>query len=145
MSRYESHLNIGRSTAEAFAAISDIARWSEWTDMREVTHDQAGPIAVGSSGSFTMPGPFRGPIHFEATTYEPGRLVAYVMSHPAFDWHAEMRVEPEGAGSRVSSSGDFRMRGWRRVLQPMVAREVRRGEANELIRLREILEREAAA
>ena len=140
MSSYESQVRIERSAAETFAAISDISRWGEWTDMRDVTREDDGPISVGSTGSFELPGPFRGPVRFETIDYQPDRLVAYRMSHPAFEWRAEMRVEPDGGGSRVSSLGDFTVRGWRRVLQPIVAREVRRGEAGELSRLKAVLE-----
>ena len=145
MSRYGSQVSVARSAADTFAAVNDIARWGEWTEMEEVTRDQPGPIAVGSTGTFRLPGPFQGPIRFEATAFEPDRRVAYRMSHPSFEWHAEMRVEPESAGSRLSSTGEFTMRGWRRILQPVVAREVGRGEAEELKRLKAILEGGAAS
>ena len=141
MFTYASEVDIARPAREVFAAINDIAGWSEWTDMRDVRHDQPGPIAAGSTGTFTLPGGlFSGPIRFELTRLEPDQRVTYEMTHPAFTWTAEMRVEPTDAGSRLATSGAFRLRGWRRVLQPIVSREVSRGEAAELDRMKAILE-----
>jgi hypothetical protein len=141
MFTYASEVTIERPVPEVFAAINDIAGWSEWTDMREIRHDQPGPIAAGSTGTFALPGgSFKGPIRYELTGFEPDRRVTYEMTHPTFTWTAEMRVEAAGGGSRLATSGAFRLRGWRRVLQPIVAREVSRGEAAELDRMKAILE-----
>ena len=62
------------------------------------------------------------------------------MTHPAFEWEAEVAVEPDEAGSRLSTSGTFRLHGWRRLLEPLVRGEIQRGEAAELDRLKAILE-----
>jgi Polyketide cyclase / dehydrase and lipid transport len=140
MFRYASEVPVARPAREVFAAVVDIARWGEWTDMREVRPDGSGPIRVGSGGTFTMPGPFRGPIRYELTDLEMDRQVTYRIEHPAFSWTAVMGVAPEGDGSRLATSGEFRLRGVWRLLQPIVAREVSRGEATELVRLKAILE-----
>lgn len=141
MFTYESQTTVNRAAAEVFAAVTDIRGWSDWTDMREVRHDQPGPLTVGSTGAFTLPGgPFRGPIRWTLAELAPDRRVVYEMSHPAFSWTATMGVEPNGPSTRLTTSGSFRLRGWWRVLQPFVAREVSRGEAEELVRLKAILE-----
>ncbi len=140
MFRYASDVTVARPASEVFAATVDIARWGDWTDMRDVRHDGSGPIRVGSTGTFTMPGPFHGPIRYELTDLEPGRQVTYRIEHPAFTWTAVMGVAPEDAGSRLATSGEFRLHGLWRLLQPVVAREVSRGEASELARSKAILE-----
>jgi hypothetical protein len=56
-----------------------------------------------------------------------------------------MGVASEGSESRLSTSGEFRLHGLWRLLQPIVAREVSRGEAGELERLKAILESAPAA
>jgi hypothetical protein len=141
---YASDIDVSRPADEVFAAITDIRRWGEWTDMSEIRHDRPGPIAIGSTGTFTLPGPFKGPIRFELARLEPNRSVRYEMTHPGFTWTAELRVTPEGGGSRLATAGTFRIRGWRRLLEPIIAREVSRGEADELARMKSLLESPAA-
>jgi hypothetical protein len=146
MFTYASALDITRPAPEVFAAINDIVGWSEWTDMRDVRRDQPGPIGAGSTGTFTLPGsPFKGPIRFELIRFEPNRRVTYEVTHRAFAWTAELNVAPSGAGSRLETAGTFRLRGWWRLLQPIISREVSRGEAGELERMKAILEAEPSA
>jgi hypothetical protein len=145
MFRYASDVTVARPASEVFAGIVDIGRWTEWTDMRDVRPDGSGPIQVGSTGTFSMPGPFRGPVRYELTDLEPGRQVTYRLEHPAFSWTAVMGAMPEAEGSRLATSGAFRLHGFWRLLQPVVAREVSRSEAAELVRLKAILESTPAA
>ena len=140
MFTYASEVDVTRPADEVFAAITDIQRWGEWTDMSEIRPDRPGPIAVGSTGTFTLPGPFKGPIRYELARLEPNRSVMYEMTHPAFTWTAELSVTPASGGSRLATSGAFRIRGWRRLLEPIIAREVSRGEADELARMKTLLE-----
>ena len=146
MFRYASDVEVDRPVSEVFEAINDIARWGEWTDMSDIRHDGALPVRVGSTGTFALPGsPFKGPIRYELTGLEQDRSVTYAIEHPTFAWTAQMTVTPSGSGSRLASQGEFRIRGWRRVLQPIIAREVARSEATELVRLKAILEGAQAA
>jgi uncharacterized protein YndB with AHSA1/START domain len=140
MFRYASEVDVTRPAEEVFAAITDIQRWAEWTDMTEIRQDRPGPIAMGSTGTFRLPGPFKGPIRYELARLEPNRSVTYEMTHPGFTWTAELKVSPNGGGSRLATSGTFRLRGWRRLLEPIIAREVSRGEADELARMKSLLE-----
>jgi hypothetical protein len=140
MFNYAAAVTVERTAAEVFAAVNDIERWPQWTDMKDVRPDQTGAAGVGSTGTFSLPGPFTGPIRYELTEMVPDRRVTYEMTHRAFDWTAEISVEPRGPSSGLSTSGTFRLRGWWRLLQPIVAREVSRGEAAELSRIRALLE-----
>jgi polyketide cyclase/dehydrase/lipid transport protein len=140
MIRYASDIDVSRPAEEAFAAVLDITRWGEWTEMRDIRAQQGGPPRVGTTGTFTVPGPFKGPIHFELTALEPNRRVEYRLTHPGFDWRAEVDVEPRPGGSRLTNWGEYRLLGWRRVLEPIVAREIRNGEAAELPRLKALIE-----
>jgi hypothetical protein len=140
MFTYASEVDVRRPVDEVFAAITDIQRWGEWTDMTEIRPDQPGPITVGSTGTFTLPGPFKGPIRYALAHLESNRSVRYEMAHPGFTWTAELSVSPASGGSRLATSGTFRIRGWRRLLEPIIAREVSRGEADELARMKSLLE-----
>ena len=140
MATYAAETEVLRPADEVFAVVLDIARWGEWTDMQDIRQDGTGQPAVGSTGTFSLPGPFHGPVTFELTALEPNRRVEYRMRHPSFEWRAEMSVQPRPAGARLATSGEFRMRGWRRVLEPIVGRELRKVEAGELQRLKALLE-----
>jgi hypothetical protein len=49
----------------------------------------------------------------------------------------------EGTATRIIGSGRLMLKGWRRVMEPFMGGEVRRGEAAELRRLKDLLERPA--
>lgn len=140
MVSYASETDVRRPANEVFPVVLDISRWSEWTDMEDIRPRNGGPSAVGTRGTFTLPRTFHGPVQFELTELEPNRRVEYRMTHPSFDWRAEIVVEPLATGSKLSTSGEFRLRGWRRLLEPIAGREIRRGEAAELVRLKALLE-----
>ena len=144
MFTYASEVDVSRPVDDVFAAITDSARWGVWTDMSDIRHDRPGPITVGSTGTFMLPGPFKGPIRYELAHLEPNRSVRYEMTHPGFTWTAELSVTPAAGGSRLATSGTFRVRGWRRLLEPILAREVSRGEADELARMKSLLESASA-
>lgn len=140
MISYASEIDVTRPAEEVFAAVLDISRWGEWTEMRDIRSEGSDPPRVGTTGTFTLPGPFRGPIRFELTALEPNRRVEYRLTHPGFDWRAEVDVEPRPDGSRLATRGEYRLLGWRRILEPVVGREVRKGEAEELVQLKALLE-----
>ena len=144
MFTYGSEIEVARPPSEVFSGILDIERWTEWTDMRDVRPDRPAPVEIGSTGTFSLPGAFRGPIRYELMDLEPNRHVRYEMAHPAFAWKAEYSFEPSAAGTRVATSGTFQLRGLWKLLQPIIARDVARGEADELARLKAILEESQA-
>jgi hypothetical protein len=124
--RYQTTVTIDRPPSE------------DMTDWRWLS---PGPPRVGSRGQFRLPGgPFKGPLGAEIVELEPDRRVVFEVDHPAVAWRAVSIVEPTGAGTRLTYGGDMRLRGWRRLLEPFIGGEVRRGEAREAERLRDILE-----
>jgi len=54
-------------------------------------------------------------------------------------------IQPDGAGTRLTYAGEMSLRGWRRLLEPVMGGEIRDGEAKEAIRLKELLEAEPTA
>lgn len=55
-------------------------------------------------------------------------------------WDGVFSVEPEGTGTLVRSSGHIRLRGIRRLMEPLMRGEAARSEAAELSRLKALLE-----
>ena len=71
---------------------------------------------------------------------EIGERVVFRVTHPSLDWTAVSTLAPAGSGTTLTYAGDLRLLGWRRLLEPFVAREVRSSEAAEAVRLKGLLE-----
>jgi hypothetical protein len=72
----------------------------------------------------------------------PGRTIAWRMVEGGpFVGEVALDLETIGpAATRARWSGSFRLTGWRRILEPLVAGEAKAGEAAELQRLKAVLE-----
>ena len=109
--------------------------------MVDVSFDGAGPPGVGTRGRFRMAkGPIKGMLEMELTELEPDRRIVFHVTHPDLDWTAVSTLEPAGDGTRLTYAGELRILGWRRLLEPLMAREVRQGEEAEALRLKALLE-----
>jgi uncharacterized protein YndB with AHSA1/START domain len=139
--RYSSTHTIGVPPPAIFDVLLDPARYREWTEMQGTTWDGDGPVRVGTTGSFRMPGgPFAGALRLEIVELEPNRrFVAHVM-HPKFDWISTTDLERDGDGTRMTYGGEIRFKGLQRLLEPFIKGEVARGEAKEVENLKALLE-----
>jgi len=141
MIHYSSEVTISRPPHAVYEALLDPDLYSKWTDMVDVSFDGASEPRVGTRGRFRLSkGPIKGPFEMEVIELEPDRHIAFQVTHPDLDWKAVSTLEPAGIGTRLTYAGDLRLRGWRRLLEPFVGREVRRGEAAEALRLKALLE-----
>jgi uncharacterized protein YndB with AHSA1/START domain len=146
MIRYSSDVTINRPPRVVIDALLDPGRLEQWTPMTEVEFDGPGRPAVGTTGRFRMTeGPFKGFLEMEIVELDPDRKVVFHVTHPALDWTSSSTAAPEGGGTRFTYAGELRLKGWRRLLEPIMAGEVRRGEASEAARLKALLEAEPAA
>jgi len=146
MIHYSSRVDIDRPPEDVYAALIDPARFGQWTDMVDVRFDAVGPPVVGSRGSFRLAkGPIAGRLDMEIVELDPHRRIVIRIAHPWLYWTSLSELEPVGSGTRLTYAGDIGLRGWRRLLEPLMAREVRAGEAGEAERLKALLERADAA
>ena len=79
-------------------------------------------------------------LDMEIADLEPDRRVVFRVTHPSLDWTSVATLEPTGSGTTLTYAGDLRLLGWRRLLEPLAAREVRNSEAAEAARLKALLE-----
>jgi uncharacterized protein YndB with AHSA1/START domain len=143
--RYSSDVTIDRPPSVVFDALLDPARYAEWTPMTEMTFEDTGPPREGLRGRFRLAeGPIKGMLDMEIVQLERDRRLVFRVTHPSLDWLAVTTLRPDGAGTRVTYAGEISFRGWRRVLEPFMGGEVSRGEAKEILRFKELLEREPA-
>lgn len=141
MIKYSTEVRIARPPKDVIGAHLDAKTLATWTPMVDVAFDGPGAPRVGTTGSFRMAdGPFKGVIQMRIEELDPERRIVFRASHPGLDWTSTSTADPDGAGTRFTYAGEMRLKGWRRLLEPLMAGEVRKGEAQEAMRLKELLE-----
>jgi uncharacterized protein YndB with AHSA1/START domain len=141
MIKYSSDVTIERSPDAVYQALLDPTLYPRWTDMVDVSFDSADPPRVGTRGRFRLAkGPIKGLLEMEVTELDPHRRVVFHVTHPSLDWTATSTIAPSGTGSTLTYAGEMRLRGLWRIMEPLMAREVRNGEAAEAVRLKALLE-----
>jgi uncharacterized protein YndB with AHSA1/START domain len=146
MIHYSSMVTIKRPPGEVFAALLDPERYSQWTPMVDTRFDDPEP-RVGTRGDFRMEGgPLKGRYEMEIVALDPDRRLDFRVDGSSLRWNAHIGLEPDGdAGTRMTYAGDMSLLGWRRLLEPLFAGEVRSGEAKEAERFRDVLESEGSS
>ena len=126
---------------EVFPFIVDPKHHAAWMDVSEA-HAVDGQLAhIGSRISTVMAkGPLKIRMEYEVKELEPNRRFGYRSTGGRMFWDGGFTITPEGAGSRVVSAGTLEFRGILRLLAPLMAGEVRNGEATELKRLKQLVE-----
>jgi hypothetical protein len=140
---YDGEATINRPTSEVFAYATEPKNLPQWSDVSYVEMLTNGPIGLGSRLKITMgQGPMRATSDFEVSEWEQDRTWMYKTLPPHWLlWDATYRVEPLGPSStRVTTHGDIRISGMRRILEPIIRRELSIGEQGELNKLKTILE-----
>jgi uncharacterized protein YndB with AHSA1/START domain len=141
MIRYSSTVTIARPQRAVYDALLDLHGYPAWTDMVDVVVDEPGEPRVGLRGRFRMAkGPIKGLLEMELTDLETDRRVSFHVTHPGLDWRSVTTLQPAGDATELTYAGEVALRGWKRLLEPLVAGEVRRGEAGEALRLKALLE-----
>jgi uncharacterized protein YndB with AHSA1/START domain len=141
MIRHDTSIEIGRPPAEVFEALLDLPGYDRWTEMRESRWVTPGEPRIGSRAQSQMPGgPLKGTFDIEIVELEPGRRVVFDTRHPALRWRSSAEVAPIPEGTRLHYFGEISLRGWRRILEPLMQGEVQAGERKEVERLKALLE-----
>jgi hypothetical protein len=111
--------------------------------MRQLTK---GDPAPGSQLEVTFAmGPLKARIGLELSSVEQGRVLAFRSFSGPIRWDGEYRLaSTDGGDTVVSQEGRLAFSGAWRLIEPLVAGEISRGEVKELERLKTVVEREAA-
>jgi uncharacterized membrane protein len=143
MIRFETEQTIDRSADDVWAYAADILRHPEWMGVVSVTMEQGTGTHVGDRAIERVKvGPRT--IHAELTVAEsiPARRLRWTVAGRS-PLRADVTLELDTLAAdrtRAVWSGYIGMRGLWRLLEPLMAGEVRSGEAAELRRLKENLE-----
>jgi Polyketide cyclase / dehydrase and lipid transport len=149
MIRYQSSIVVDRPHGVVATYVLDPTRHGEWMgDVTSVERLTPGDVGVGSRFRYGIrKGPMAMDLRFRIEGLDPARFVAY-QTEPGgpLDWSARLEFEAVDPGrTKVSSSGQIGLHGIRRLMEPLMAGEVRSGEAAELVALKRVLEADAPA
>jgi polyketide cyclase/dehydrase/lipid transport protein len=141
---YRSEVAIGRSPETVFRYLIDPVLQTLWSDvpMRRLTTGDPEP---GSQLEVTFAlGPLKARIGLELSRVEQGRVLAFRSFSGPIRWDGEYRLaSTDGGDTVVSQEGRLAFSGAWRLIEPLVAGEISRGEIKELERLKTVVEHEA--
>ena len=134
---------IDRPATEVWATAADMARHAEWMDVTESALILSDGVSPGSRARQAIRlGPISLRYELEVADAEPGRRIGWrTVGRGSLraDAHLSLEALSENV-TRVTWAGAMGFRGPLRLLEPLIAAEVRAGEAGELERLRSLLE-----
>jgi carbon monoxide dehydrogenase subunit G len=139
-------VTVNRPVEEVWDFISNFentTRWSRGVLQARQTSD--GPLRVGSTLE-TVVKAFgrRRTAAYVVTEYEPNRAFAFEVTSGPMTSRARYSVEPVGAGTRLTASGEAEVTGLFRLLAPLLIRTVERHSQDDLANAKRILEASVA-
>jgi uncharacterized protein YndB with AHSA1/START domain len=141
---YNTSTTISRPVSDVFQYLSDVTGWSNWMNVDDVHPVTPGDIRrVGARAEGLLrEGSRRTAVSFEVTEFQSDRRIAFKTTSGPIDWSGSWEVRAlNDVTTEVLAQGVLRLRGIRRLLEPLMAGEIRKAEAAELAKLRSILER----
>ena len=147
MIRFESEQVIERSADDVWRYAADIGRHPEWMGVTDARVTYGGGTELGSRGvEWLKRGSRSMAVDVEVTASDPGRRIAWAFGGEG-PLHGDVALDLETVGpnrTRAVWSGSLGLSGLLRLVEPLMAAELRSGEAAELRRLKENLEAAAA-
>jgi hypothetical protein len=131
MVSYKSVVSISRSPAQIFPYL-----------LETTTHPTRGDLSNGSriNVSFGM-GPLTAVVGLQVSTLDFGRKLAFRSYSGPISWKGEYNLAADGNGATtVSQNGELKFKGLWRLCQPFAGGQIRRGEVQELLRLKTLVE-----
>ena len=150
MIRFATEQSIDRTPTDVWAYAADILRHPEWMGVADARIVQGQGTEVGARALERIKlGPRSVDVEFEVSASIPGRRIAWtVLPGGPLAGEVALDLEPsDDHATRAIWSGWLGLTGLWRMMEPLMAAEIRSGEARELKRLKDNLERspEAAA
>jgi carbon monoxide dehydrogenase subunit G len=143
MIKIDSSTQVARPRDEVFAFLTDIENIPRWqSGVVQSRPISEGPFRVGYQYRETVKaGPWKLSALCTVTDVKPNERFTFVMtSDGPLDCEARFDLQPVAGGTRVTVQGTARLKGVWRLLQPMMASELRKETKAELETLRRLLE-----
>ena len=131
MVSYNSAVSISRPAAQIYPHL-----------LQTTTHSTASELKSGSSVHISFcTGPIKAVVGLHISTLDFGRKLAFRSVSGPITWKGEYNLEEDGHGATtVSQKGELSFNGLWRLWQPFAGGQIRRGEVNELQRLKTLVE-----
>lgn len=143
MITYQGEIVLNRPVSEVFDYVTTFENFPKWSDTHSVKRLTNGSGGVGTRLLIDMgQGPMRSEIEFDTTGWEQDRLWAFQsVTNGPIGWNGNYGFHAVGPSeTRVTMEGQVTLRGWRRLLEPIVKAELRRAEQTELEKLKGLIE-----
>lgn len=140
-------VTIDRPVTEVWDFIANFENATRWSrGVLEARQTSDGPLRVGSTLQ-TVVKAFgrRRTADYLVTAYEPNHTFAFEVSSGPMTSRARYSVEPAGAGTRLTASGEAAATGLYRLLAPALVRILQKHSQDDLANLKRILEASVAA
>jgi carbon monoxide dehydrogenase subunit G len=140
-------VTVDRPLQEVWDFIGDFENTTRWSrGVLEARQTSDGPLGVGSTLQ-TVVKAFgrRRTADYLVTEYKPNRAFAFQVTSGPMASRARYSVEPAGAGTRLTASGEAEATGLYKLLAPMLVHTLKRHSQDDLTNVKRILEASAAA
>lgn len=145
MEKFELSVVINRPTEEVFAVLADLEndiKWrSEWVEAKNTS---GGSPGVGAT--FRLTGELLGrqiPTIYEVIEYEPNRSAAWKTVSGPLPLTFQRTFEGVNGGTRVTIKYDAEMRGFFKLVMPLLSKSVIRQHEGDLRKVKELMETRA--
>jgi carbon monoxide dehydrogenase subunit G len=138
---------VNRPVEEVWDFIGSFENTTRWSrGVLEARQTSDGPLGVGSRLQ-TVVKAFgrRRTADYLVTEYEPNHAFAFEVTSGPMTSRARYSVEPAGAGTRLTASGEAQATGLYKLLAPVLVRTLERHSQDDLTNLKRILEAPVAA
>jgi uncharacterized protein YndB with AHSA1/START domain len=147
MIKAERSIVINRPVDEVFAYVGDQTNTPQWqVGLAEVRPMTDGPPGVGTRYAFVRK--FMGR-RMEATNeyvaYEPGRRIAFKTTSGPVALEASYLFESAAGGTKLTSRIEMQPAGLLRLVEPLMARNLRQGMKVSFVQLKDLLESRPAS
>ena len=139
-------IEVSRSAAEAFRYVAEFENASEWdpgiAESKKLTD---GPVAVGSK--YDVVALFRGKrqrFRYRVTELDDGRRIVLEGDGDKATSVDEIVVEPAGDRTRIAYTADIKLKGLRRIAEPLLKSTLAKTADDALAGLKSTLDRPAA-
>jgi carbon monoxide dehydrogenase subunit G len=140
-------VTVNRPVDEVWNFISNFENTPRWSQgVLEARQTSDGPLGVGSTLQMVVKAfGRRRTADYLVTEYEPNHGFAFEVTSGPMTSRARYSVEPAGAGTRLTASGEAEATGLYKLLAPLLVRTVRRHSEADLAKMKRILEASVAA
>jgi hypothetical protein len=140
--RFDNTVTIRRSPRDVFNYLAAFENVPEWNPAILETHKSSdGPVGVGATYRQTRSAPSASEEGFQVTEFDPHRRIAIHGDLGPFQGTLTYDLEALDDGTLLTNTADLEAQGVLKLAAPIVGSKVRDAVAENLQRLKQILER----